>query len=42
MEYCRMVVQGKVIYETETHYITSTATGTHKWSKAWYRLSHNL
>lgn len=42
MSYSRMVVHGRLIGETETHYITETINGTQTWSKAWYRLSVNM
>lgn len=42
MAYNRMVVDGLLIGETKTHYITSTIDGTQTWSKAWYRLSVNV
>lgn len=39
MSYIRMVVEGLLVGETSTHYITSTSNGIQTWSKAWYRLS---
>lgn len=38
LTYDRFVVTGKLIGETETHYITKIRRGTAKWSKQWYRL----
>lgn len=40
--YSRMVIEGEVIYETSTHYVTSTFNGTQTWSKAWYRPMYNM
>lgn len=37
--YGRMVVIGKLLYETETHYVTQATEGITTWSKKWYRLS---
>ncbi len=35
--YIQFVVVGKIIGETETHYITEDTYGRHSWSKQWYR-----
>lgn len=35
--YNRMVITGKLLYETETHYVTQLAEGIATWSKQWYR-----
>jgi hypothetical protein len=35
--YVKFVVIGRIIEETETHYITEDTSGRHTWSKQWYR-----
>lgn len=39
MRYSQMVVEGQLLYETKTHYVTRTDSGISTWSKDWYRLS---
>lgn len=36
--YTKTVIEGKLIRETKTHYITKIPNGTASWHKAWYRL----
>jgi hypothetical protein len=41
MAYERMVVDGILVSETPTHYVTLTDNGTMTWSKTYYRLQHD-